>query len=294
MTDKENRPPNSVNAGSGSGEWCVHCAAREKEIAALQSKVVDRQKQIDCLEATLTEFQDAFCLYVEANRTRSGRSSDTELADCGELNRDATPSAPVSPLNAPCISDHSSHGCKGSSMGEGGSNCSVYLNNPFTYGAGGLENLAVRMRSLNSRITAVREHVESSSSNTMGDQHVARRRRPTQSYIRPSLSAAATDKESSALFVIEDSSTPTKTRGPQGPGPVPVPGPGKESTVTLLQVQHATADTIESSLSTGAHPRLRRRFGTEVEETTTAPYDACPGLICTPDDADEDAWSDMI
>lgn len=54
---------------------CAKCRQHQDEIYTLQAKLEDREKQIDCLEATLTEFQTGFRLYVEGSFRRSGRSS---------------------------------------------------------------------------------------------------------------------------------------------------------------------------------------------------------------------------
>jgi hypothetical protein len=57
---------------------CQECCSRSRqhvyEIAALLTKLEDRQRQIDNLEDTLNEFQDGFRLYVQEH-THSGRSS---------------------------------------------------------------------------------------------------------------------------------------------------------------------------------------------------------------------------
>lgn len=202
---------------------------KEYQISVLQSKLADRQKQIECMEDTLVQFQKGFRMFVESNDTFRYYDSEaaSPVAPGGLLL--SIPQVPVSPLTPPKASRRLS-----GSHSEPSNH--PHQNNPFTYKEGGIENLAVRMRSLNNRLIAVKETINANAdaphelsttaSQESNSNKTAKKKIATHSYITPPMPKSSKkvravnqgvgEASPDRLFVIEGRGSRRASSSPTG------------------------------------------------------------------------------
>lgn len=160
-------------------QHCHNCKLLKQEVEMLQAKLLDRQKQIDCMEATLSEFQHGFRSFVENHQSQISAQIRTMDMCKTVANEDPGVSVeeglflqpgilPDSPLRAPMMA--TTHPTEISK--------DIYFNNPFVYGEGACDNLALRLRSLSSRIEAVADSIpEKRDGETKTECYITRRKK---------------------------------------------------------------------------------------------------------------------